>query len=59
VFSTGDGLDHYRRLIAGAGDHLATDGAMVIQFEGEVIEAERNELPWLRARLEALVATAA
>src|SRR4051812_1835527 len=23
VFSTGDGLDHYRRLIAGAADHLA------------------------------------
>jgi release factor glutamine methyltransferase len=59
VFSTGDGLDHYRRLIAGAGDHLAEDGAMVIQFDGEVLEAERSELPWLRARLESLVAAAA
>jgi release factor glutamine methyltransferase len=59
VFSTGDGLDHYRRLIAAAGDHLSADGGMVIQFDGNVLEAERSELPWLRARLESLVATAA
>jgi len=59
VFSTGDGLDHYRRLIAAAGDHLSQDGAMMIQFDGNVLEAERNELPWLLARLESLVATAA
>jgi release factor glutamine methyltransferase len=59
VFSTGDGLDHYRRLLAGAADHLAGDGGLVIQFQGEVLEAERSELPWLRARLESLVASAA
>jgi release factor glutamine methyltransferase len=59
IFSPGDGLDHYRRLIAGAGDHLAADGGMLIQFQGEVLEAERNELPWLLTRLEALVAAAA
>jgi release factor glutamine methyltransferase len=59
VFSTGDGLDHYRRLIAAAGDHLSPDGGMLIQFDGNVLEAERNELPWLLARLESLVATAA
>lgn len=59
VFSTGDGLDHYRRLIAAAGDHLSPDGAMLIQFDGNVLEAERSELPWLLARLESLVATAA
>jgi release factor glutamine methyltransferase len=59
VFSSGDGLDHYRRLIAGAGDHLAPDGATVIQFEGEVLEAERSELAWLRYRLESRVAAAA
>jgi len=59
VFSPGDGLDHYRRLIAGAGDHLAPGGGMLIQFQGEVLEAERNELPWLLARLESLVAAAA
>lgn len=58
VFSSGDGLDHYRRLIAGAGDHLSASGAMLIQFEGDVLEAERSELPWLRGRLESLVAAA-
>ena len=55
VFSTGDGLDHYRRLLSGAADHLAESGGVVIQFQGDVLEAERSELPWLRSRLEALV----
>jgi release factor glutamine methyltransferase len=59
VFSTGDGLDHYRRLLAGAGDHLAEDGGVVIQFDGHVLEAEGSELPWLTGRLETLVAAAA
>jgi release factor glutamine methyltransferase len=59
VFSTGDGLDHYRRLLAGAGDHLTDRGGVIIQFHGDVLEAERSELPWLRARLESLVAAAA
>ena len=59
VFSTGDGLDHYRRLLAGAADHLADNGGVIIQFDGDVLEAERNELPWLRARLESRVAAAA
>jgi methylase of polypeptide subunit release factors len=59
VFSTGDGLDHYRRLLAGAADHLSDTGGIVIQFDGEVLEAERSELPWLRSRLESLVAAAA
>ncbi len=59
VFSTGDGLDHYRRLLAAAGDHLNDRGTIVIQFDGEVLEAERSELPWLRSRLESLVAAAA
>ncbi|HVC85989.1 MAG TPA: methyltransferase [Gaiellaceae bacterium] len=59
VFSRGDGLDHYRRLIAGAGDHLSANGAMLIQFRGDVLEAERSELPWLRGRLESLVSAAA
>ena len=34
-------------------------GGIVIQFDGEVLEAERSELPWLRSRLESLVAAAA
>ncbi|HZT92111.1 MAG TPA: class I SAM-dependent methyltransferase [Gaiellaceae bacterium] len=59
VFSSGDGLDHYRRLIDAAADHLAPAGAVIVQFDGEVFEAERRELPGLRARLEALAATAA
>ncbi|HEY6961002.1 MAG TPA: HemK/PrmC family methyltransferase [Gaiellaceae bacterium] len=59
VFSGEDGLDHYRRLIAGAGDHLTAAGGVLIQFEGQVLEAERSELPWLRSRLESLVAAAA
>ena len=59
VFSTGDGLDHYRRLLSGAGDHLAENGGVILQFDGQVLEAERSELPWLRARLESLVAAAA
>jgi methylase of polypeptide subunit release factors len=59
VYSSGDGLDHYRRLIAGAGDHLSADGAVLIQFHAEVLEAERSELPWLAGRLESLVAAAA
>jgi release factor glutamine methyltransferase len=59
VFSSGDGLDHYRRLLSGAGDHLAEGGGVILQFEGQVLEAERSELPWLRTRLESLVAAAA
>ena len=58
VYSEGDGLDHYRRLIAGAGDHLIADGGVLLQFQGDVLEAERSELPWLRSRLEALVLAA-
>ncbi len=59
VYSTGDGLDHYRRLLAGAGDHLAEHGGVILQFDGQVLEAERSELPWLRTRLESLVAAVA
>jgi release factor glutamine methyltransferase len=58
VFSDGDGLGHYRRLIAGAADHLVADGGVLLQFQGDVLEAERSELPWLRSRLEALVPAA-
>ena len=58
VYSTGDGLDHYRRLLAGAGDHLGPAGGVLIQLHGEVLEAERSELPWLRGRVEAVAAAA-
>jgi hypothetical protein len=46
-------------LLAGAADHLAPAGGVVLQFDGQVLEAERSELPWLRGRLESLVAAAA
>lgn len=59
VFSTGDGLDHYRRLLAAASDHLNEAGGVLIQVHGEVLEAERSEIPWLRSRMESLVAAAA
>lgn len=59
VRSTGDGLDHYRRLLAASADHLVEDGGIVIQVPGEVLEAERSELPWLRSRLESLATAAA
>ena len=59
VFSTGDGLDHYRRLLTAAGDHLVPGGGVILQFEGEVLEAERSELSWLLRRLEWRVAQAA
>jgi len=38
---------------------LSKNGGIVIQLHGEVLEAQRSELPWLRTRLEALVAAAA
>jgi release factor glutamine methyltransferase len=59
VFSTGDGFDHYRRLLGRAADHLKDTGGVVIQVPDEVLEAERSELPWLRARLDRLLAAAA
>lgn len=58
IFSTGDGLDHYRRLLAGAADHLGPGGGVIIQLHGDVLEAERSELPWLRSRLDSLPAVA-
>jgi release factor glutamine methyltransferase len=59
VFSSGDGLDHYRRLLADAAQHLAPDGAVIIQFDGDVLEADRSALPLLGARLESLLPAAA
>jgi release factor glutamine methyltransferase len=56
VFSTGDGLDHYRRLLAAAADRLRDGGGIAIQVPGDVLEAERSELPWLQRRLELALA---
>jgi methylase of polypeptide subunit release factors len=54
-----DGLDRYRRLLGGAADHLSPDGGVLIRYRRQILEAERSELPWLTARLEALQAAAA
>jgi len=52
VYSSGDGLAHYRRLLAGAPARLRPGGAVLLQFIGEVFAADRDELPGLLARLE-------
>jgi len=44
VFSAGDGLDLYRRLIAASREQLTSEGSLVIQLYGEVVEARREEL---------------
>jgi release factor glutamine methyltransferase len=52
VFAPGDGLGPYRRLLAASEKRLAPDGALVIQYRGEVLEALRHELSGLLAELE-------
>jgi release factor glutamine methyltransferase len=52
VFAPGDGLGSYRRLLAASEDRLAPDGALVIQYRGEVLEASRLELSDLLGELE-------
>jgi release factor glutamine methyltransferase len=53
VFSTGDGLDHYRRLLVAADGHLAPGGLLLIQLHREVLSARREELPLLGELLAA------
>jgi release factor glutamine methyltransferase len=53
IYAPGDGLELYRRLLAEAEEHLAPDGAVVLQFRRQVLEAEREELARVRARLDA------
>jgi len=59
VFSTGDGLDHYRRLLSVCADHLNSTGAVILQLHGQVLEAERTELLRLRNRIDSIVPAAA
>jgi hypothetical protein len=42
----------YRRLLADAHQRLSPAGAVLIQLRREVLEADRNELPELRSRLD-------
>ena len=44
VFAPGDGLGHYRRLLAACGSALHADGAVAIQFHRRVILSEASEL---------------
>jgi release factor glutamine methyltransferase len=53
VFSTGDGLDHYRRLLVAAERHLTPDGLLLIQLHREALGARRDDLALLGARLAA------
>jgi release factor glutamine methyltransferase len=53
VFSTGDGLDHYRRLLVAAGRHLVPGGLLLIQLHRKMLAARHEELPLLSALLAA------
>jgi release factor glutamine methyltransferase len=52
VYAPGDGLAHYRRLLAAAEPLLRPEGRLMIQYRGHVLEAGRGELSALRQRLE-------
>jgi release factor glutamine methyltransferase len=53
VFAAGDGLQHYRRLIAAAQDRLLPDGALVIQLHRRVLVAEHAAIERLATELAA------
>jgi release factor glutamine methyltransferase len=52
LFTAGDGLEPYRRLLSACLVRLDDDAAVIIQLHRRVLEATRVELPMLRARLE-------
>jgi release factor glutamine methyltransferase len=52
VFAPGDGLEPYRELFAQARERLRPAGWVVVQFYGRALEAPRERLDALRARLE-------
>jgi release factor glutamine methyltransferase len=58
VFSFGDGLDPYRRLLTACEERLSDDGAVFLQLHRRVLGARRCELPALRAVLEPQLAAA-
>jgi release factor glutamine methyltransferase len=58
VYADDDGLEPYRRLLAQAAGHLRSDGAVIVQLQGQILEAERHEITVLAARLETLAAAA-
>jgi release factor glutamine methyltransferase len=52
VFTSGDGLDPYRRLVDAAATRLAANGVLLLQLDGGVVAATRAELSALRASLD-------
>jgi methylase of polypeptide subunit release factors len=54
VFTTGDGLGPYRRLLADAAEKLRPAGAVAIQLHRRVFMAERDAVSALRATLPAV-----
>jgi release factor glutamine methyltransferase len=55
VFSTGDGLELYRRLLSSANERLTASGAVMLQLHRRVVLAERADLVTLRETLSELV----
>jgi release factor glutamine methyltransferase len=53
IFAPGDGLDPYRRLLPAASTQLAPEGSLLLQLHGEVVVANRPQLPALSASLRA------
>ena len=54
VFARGDGLEAYRRLLTDCATRMSSDGAVVVQLHRRVLSARREELPRLRAEVEAV-----
>ena len=53
VFSAGDGLEPYRRLVAAAATRLVDGGVLLLQLDRRLVAAGRNELRALRSALAA------
>jgi release factor glutamine methyltransferase len=51
VFAPGDGLDPCRRLVDAAAHRLTERGVLLLQLDGRLVAADRDELPVLRAAL--------
>jgi release factor glutamine methyltransferase len=49
VFAPGDGLEHYRRLVAAVNERLVPKGAVIIQLHRRVLIAERGDVDLLAA----------
>jgi release factor glutamine methyltransferase len=52
VFSPGDGLGPYRRLLEACEERLRPGGAVIVQYRGDVFEGSRRRLSELLGELE-------